>query len=622
VSGSRHILLVEDNSAHAELALRALERCAGLTTEVVETIAEAEEKLGRQHIDLILADLRLPDGSALDLLGHPTPVVVQTSQGDEARAVLAMKGGALDYCVKSPEMYRDLPIIIERALNASLNLFERRKAERLLRDSDERFRQLASSIPEAFWLFDVAMGRVVYASPAWSSVYGDVPTTWSGRLELVHPGDVEPLRELAAAESQVFRIVQGDTVRWVEERRFWNPGLEGEPRRLSCLAVDVTRRRGLEESLRHAHKMEAIGRLAGGVAHDFNNMLTAILSSAHELAETGADAELCELIISASERASELTRNLLSYSRRAKTEKSPLDVHAMIRAAISLLKRALPRSIEIQTDLSAPDATVWGDRAQVQSAFLNLGLNARDASPDEGKIYFGSRVVILDESETKMAGFELVPGPYLEVIVRDSGEGMPESTLSRIFEPFFTTKGLDRGTGLGLAAVYATMLEHQGAITVRSQVGEGTEFTLLFPLFSGGTPLSIDSAGQKVPSGRGLVLLVDDQELALGAARRVLGRLGYEVVTAGDGEAAWQIFKTRQGELVAVVTDLAMPKLDGRELIERILAISPGFPCVLCSGYASESRGASPVPILQKPFVRLELAEAIQAAIAKGGRQT
>ncbi|HET9933474.1 MAG TPA: response regulator, partial [Polyangiaceae bacterium] len=408
MTDARVILLVEDDSAHADLALRALERCDGLTVLVVDCVEQAREVLARQHVDLVLADLRLPDGSGLDLLQQEIPVVVQTSQGDESRAVAAMKGGALDYCVKSPEMFRDLPIIVERALNAGRNLFERRRAERSLRESDERFRQLAANIPEVFWLFDLASRQVEYASPAWESVYGPVPQTWEGRLQYAHADDAAPLWALGPSDGDLFRVVEGTSLRWVEERRFWINDAQAKTSRLACLAVDVTRRRELEASLSHTQKMHAIGQLAGGVAHDFNNMLAAILSAAEELSESKADPELCELIISASMRASELTRNLLSFSRRGKMELRVLDMHDVVRLAVTLLSRSINPNVRLITSLDATRAEVLGDPSQLESAILNLGLNARDALPPRGgDICFSSRELVFDEASSERKALNL-----------------------------------------------------------------------------------------------------------------------------------------------------------------------------------------------------------------------
>ncbi|MFO0684382.1 MAG: response regulator [Sandaracinus sp.] len=615
MSASRTILLVEDDTAHVELARRAIERSEGLGIRVVGSIASARAALAEGGVDLVLADLRLPDGSGLDLLDQSTPVVVQTSQGDEARAVAAMKGGALDYCVKSPEMYRDLPVTIERALNAATNLVERRKAEHGLRESDERFRQLVANIPEVFWLFDLATREVVYASPAWRAVYGDGPQSWEGRLAHVHADDLGALWVLGASDGDVFRIVDGASTRWVEERRFWIAGADGNPYRLACLGLDVTRRRELEASLRHAQKMNAIGELAGGVAHDFNNMLAPILSGAQELAASGGDAELCNLIVSAATRARQLTRNLLAFSRRGRAGVAVVNVHAVVSEAVALLRRTVPAGVRVTKSLTATNTELVGDAGQLQSALLNLGINARDALPGGGTIRFVTRDLELEAIPDEYRAFELAPGRYVELRVEDDGIGMPPEVLVRVFEPFFTTKDVGHGTGLGLAAVYATVLELRGAVTVTSREREGSVFTLLLPARPG--EQIVPTSSPAVPVGGGLVLLIEDEALVLRGAQRMLERLGYRVVSAVDGEAGWAAFERHRDELVAVVSDLTMPRLDGRTLLRRIRGVAPGLPCVLCTGFAGE--GEQDLPVLLKPYSREELAATLEAAIRRGG---
>ncbi|MBX7193145.1 MAG: response regulator [Sandaracinaceae bacterium] len=612
MSKRRVILLVEDDGAHAQLALRQIERSDDLAARVVETIAQAREVLAHEHVDLVLADLRLPDGSALELLDDETALVVQTSQGDEARAVAAMKGGALDYCVKSPEMYRDLPIILERALNAAHERAERRRAERSLRESDERFRQLAASIPEVFWLFDLATRQIVFASPAWEAVYGAAPRTWEGRLAHVHPDDVAASWALGPSEGDTFRIIEGASTRWVEERRFWTHDAEGHPFRLSCLAVDVTRRRELELELRHAQKMQALGQLAGGVAHDFNNTLSAILLAGRELADGGADPELCELILAAGARARDLTRNLLSFARRKKSETSVVDIHAVLREALTLLSRGLEAHTRLVTSLDATRTSVRGDASQLQSAFLNLGINARDAMPSGGELRVRTREVELDADACRASAFELEPGRYLELRVEDTGEGIAPEILPRVFEPFFTTK--ERGTGLGLAAVYGTAVEHRGAVTLRSERGVGTEVIVLLPLTD--HPRStVDDPRSSTPSlTGGLVLFVDDEPLVREAARRMLERAGFDVLTATDGAEGWAAFEAHRDALVAVISDVSMPKLDGPGLVRRIREAASTLPCVLCTGYLPDGLHAIEGPFLAKPFSRDDLLRAIDEA--------
>jgi PAS domain S-box-containing protein len=615
---------VEDDPAHAELASRALESVPSEhELHTVETLGDARRWLRKHTPDLVVSDLGLPDGSAIELLAEELPLVIMTSQGDEQRAVASMKGGALDYVVKSAEMYRELSKTVERALRASRAERERRRAEASLRESEERFRQLADNIQEAFWLYDIRARSMVYVSPAWSRVYGQsvaaVLDDPSARFEAVHPEDRKRVTEAFDAEApsrpiqQEYRVLTGDSVRWVAERTFPIEGSDGRPWRIAGLGADVTRRRELEGALRQSQKMEAIGQLAGGVAHDFNNMLTAIMAAAEQLghlSSTEEQLELCELVVSAAERTAQLTRKLLSFSRKGKLRSVHTDVHTVIQDTATLLGRSIDRRVKIIVELSAPSATVIGDASELSNAILNLGINARDAMPNGGELHITSSHRDLDEASCATMPFLLRPGPYIQVSVRDTGAGISQEHLPRVFEPFFTTKPVGQGTGLGLAAVYGTVVDHGGAVTVYSELGRGTVFHLYLPLSDGAPRAS--SPTSEAPRGSGLVLIVDDEPLVRNAGTQLLKSLGYEVVVAKDGAEGVRAFAEHHERLCAVLCDLVMPELSGSDASEQMRRIDPDVPIVICSGYPRDERGpyaASANEFLPKPYHRGELAD-------------
>jgi PAS domain S-box-containing protein len=630
------LLLVEDDSAHAELAARALTRATPPPEIVhVETLRRARGWLTERSADLIISDLRLPDGSPLELLeGHdraPQPVVVMTSHGDEAWAVAALKAGALDYVVKSPSMYRELPLIVERALCSWRNLRERHHAERSLRESEDRFQQLASSIQDAFWLYDLTDDRLVYVSPAWERMFGvtadEALRDASARLRAVHPEDRGRVSELlsgahlrsALAVSPLrfeYRCVTaGRALRWVEERAFPVHGNAGLPWRVAGLATDITTRRELEGALNQASKMDAIGQLAGGIAHDFNNMLGAILGAAEELNELVQDQEphreLCQMIVSASEKASQLTGKLLAFSRKSGKVLAPVDLNEVVKDTVTLLSRSVDRRVRISVTGMAAGAPVMGDAAQLQNALLNLGINARDAMPDGGTITLSTELRELDADACSTIPFSLSPGTYVRVAVRDTGAGIPRDVLPRVFEPFFTTKAAGRGTGLGLPAVYGTAVEHHGAVTVYSEEGRGTVFYLYIPVSANTVELLAEEA--RVPRGSGLVLLVDDEPLMLLAATRQLIGLGYSVVTAVDGEDGVSRFRSHHHELIAVICDVVMPLLSGVDAALRMHDIDASVPLILSSGFPGDERPGELVDrgiadFISKPFNRGTLA--------------
>jgi two-component system cell cycle sensor histidine kinase/response regulator CckA len=618
------VLLVEDDPAHAELARRALENVA-LSLHAVDTLSAATEWLSHRSADVVLSDLRLPDGSALELLADFVPLVVMTSQGDEQRAVAAMKGGALDYVVKSPEMYRDLPVIVERALRAARAERDRLRAEASLRESEERFRQLADSIEQAFWLYDLREARMVYASPAFPRVYRVSAEQAGGgedaRLASAHPDDLARIRATLGTtprvrESREFRIVGGERTTWVEERTFPVEGPDGQPWRIAGLGHDVSQRRELEGALRQAHKMQAVGQLAGGVAHDFNNMLTAILGSGDQLrslSSTDEQVELCDLIVFAAERAAELTHKLLAFSRKGKVLSTPVDIATVVRETAALLQRSIDRRVTVVTELSQSRMTVVGDGGQLQSAVLNLGINARDAMPHGGELCISADVKELDQAACATIPFDISPGRFARITVRDSGTGIAPENLARVFEPFFTTKPVGQGTGLGLAAVYGTVVEHGGAATVYSEIGRGTVVHLYLPL-SEGVPTPRPTSSE-APRGAGLVLLIDDEPLVRSVGQRLLESLGYHVIVAKDGRDGVVKFKESHERLVAVLCDLVMPVLSGGDATAEMRRIDPAVPILICSGYPRDDRAGDVVPgvqeFLAKPFHLSELASVL-----------
>ncbi|MEY4509872.1 MAG: hypothetical protein RLZZ450_1994, partial [Pseudomonadota bacterium] len=412
-----------------------------------------------------------------------------------------------------------------------------------------------------------------------------------------------------------FRVLDegtNTTPRWVEERTQPVDGFDGEPWRIAGIGTDVTRRHELEAALRQSQKMEAVGQLAGGVAHDFNNMLTAILHAAEELsvlATTDDQRRLSELVISAAERTADLTRKLLSFSRKGRVRSTPVDVHSVVADVVLLLNRSIDPRVKVVTDLRAPSATVLGDPGELQNALLNLGLNARDAMPDGGLLEISSQLRELDAADCATLPFTLAPGSFLQLSVRDGGTGIEPQHLARVFEPFFTTKPVGKGTGLGLAAVYGTAIEHHGAVTVYSEPGHGTVFHLYLPLTEGA--LLRPSSPSVAPLGTGLVLLVDDEPLVRSMGERLLRSLGYDVAVAQDGVEAVELFTAQHAQLAAVLCDVIMPERSGGDAIDDMRRIDATVPIIVCSGFPRDehlARGGEPLPFLAKPYHRGELA--------------
>jgi PAS domain S-box-containing protein len=377
---------------------------------------------------------------------------------------------------------------------------------------------------------------------------------------------------------------------------------------------DVTERMELELQLRQAQKMEALGRLAGGVAHEFNNLLTVILGHAQLLAGEGARDER-RAIIQAAEGAAELTRNLLSFSRQAVRAPVVLDLDDTVAAVAKLATRVIGEQIQLVTERAARPCQVRVDPNQIQQVLLNLALNAKDAMPDGGVLRMRAFPQTL---EAERAGRipNTRPGPYVVVEVSDSGIGMDEPTKARIFEPFFTTKPSGKGTGLGLAIVYGAVRQSGGAIEVESQPGEGTTFRIYLPVDTGAAPAAVETPPQLAARGTGTVLVIEDDVEVAALIARILRGSGYTVWLAHDACQADELWRTHGAAADLLLTDVVMPERGGPQTARLFREDRPDLRVLFMSGYAPEHNGEpAPHDWLEKPFTPDALLARVQAAL-------
>jgi two-component system, cell cycle sensor histidine kinase and response regulator CckA len=397
--------------------------------------------------------------------------------------------------------------------------------------------------------------------------------------------------------------------------------------------VAETELREKEDQLRQSQKLEAVGQLAGGVAHDFNNVLTGIMGNASLLqincAPDSEGAGYVSAILTASERAAALTRQLLDFSRKGRVRDVDTDLHALIADVEALLGRSLDPRVVISTRLEATSSVVRGDPAQLQNALLNLAINARDAMPDGGELVFATRDLQISPDGSGRGAFRdhiLAAGHYVEVVVSDTGSGMDSEVLGRLFEPFFTTKAPGKGTGLGLAGVYGCVRSHAGVIRVESEPGQGTRFELLFPLakrVASGTPTAPLSFPEATASGVGAtVLVVDDEEMVRTLAVLALKKDGYEIVEAEDGLGAVAAVEA-PAHLDLLLLDLIMPGLSGEQTLARVRALRPDLPVLVASGFSEPQTMQRVLTLdgvrgfLAKPYTVDELRRAVVLALAE-----
>jgi signal transduction histidine kinase len=389
---------------------------------------------------------------------------------------------------------------------------------------------------------------------------------------------------------------------------------EGGVARIFGTAIDLTEARRLEEQLREAQKMQAVGQLAGGVAHDFNNLLTAVLGNIELVLSSEEDARCRRLLqgaLRAAERGAELTRQLLAYSRRQRLQEESVDLNERIRGMLDLLRRTLGPAITIEQRLDAALWRVRADATQLELAILNLAINARDAMPEGGVLII--ETMNLPESGVRRPK-DLPVGEFVSIMVRDHGVGMSETVRAKAFEPFFTTKEVGKGSGLGLAQVYAFAEQSGGRAQIASRLGRGTTVTLLLPRSTVEVETRAAAEAIRPRSGSGKVLIVDDEPEVREFAATSLRELGYEVAEASGGRVALEMLD-RDLPVDLLILDYAMPGMSGLEVMQAARARRPGLPLLLITGYAAGNLAETLGPgaaVLHKPFRQAELGHAVE----------
>jgi PAS domain S-box-containing protein len=639
---SPRVLIVEDVPTDAELAEHAL-RSGGVaaTVQRVDSEPAFTRALREFRPDLILSDHSLPTFSAADALriaqreAPGTPVIVVTGSLDEETAADYIKAGAADYVIKH-HLERLAPAVL-RAPQLKRTQDEHARAEQQLRQSEERYRALIEGVRDMIFTLGLD-GRITSLNPAFETTTGWPSAEWLGKPfeDLLHPDDVPLALELVSrgirAERQPVRELRVRTRTGeyrVGEFAATPQMREGQLVGILGTARDVTERVSLEQQLRQAQKMEAIGRLAGGVAHDFNNILTAITGFADlVLEDLGAQdprrRDVAE-IARAAERAAGLTRQLLAFSRQQVMQAQVLDLNALVAGTEAMLGRLLGEDVALATRFAPNLGAVKADPGQLEQVIMNLAVNARDAMPNGGKLTIETANVELDDSYTE-EHIPTQPGPYVMLAVTDTGVGMDEKTQTHLFEPFFTTKERGKGTGLGLATAYGIVKQSGGYIWVYTELGRGTTFKIYLPRVAA-APEPPRSGALPGPAldGTETVLLAEDEAGVRAVARQALIRHGYTVLEAPSAEAALDLAERYTGPIHLLLTDVVMPGMNGRALAIRLAERRSDLRIIYMSGYAEEAITRHGVleqglTYVQKPFTPDDLVRRVRAALDQGPR--
>ncbi len=528
------------------------------------------------------------------------PIVFQQGQWLGEMTILSKKG-KLTSTIQNIFFIRDTakkPLYIA---NIITNISEHERAERAIRESEEKYRGVVEE--SLVGVYIIEDGLFKYANKQYCDIsgyaYEELVNTLD-YLKLVHPEDQDKVRDHTNARlrgesdsiAYQFRMIRKDGKEVMVKALASVSSHHGRPAIIGTL-LDISNEQALEQQLRQAHKMEAIGQLAGGVAHDFNNILTALMGYGNllkmKMKEDDPSRLYVDQILTSSEKAASLTQNLLAFSRKQMIKLEPFELNAIIKDARRLLKRLLTEDIELKLKLSEEDLTILTDITQMNQILLNLATNARDAMPQGGALTIETKMVELGKDFYFFHG-KIESGKYIRISVSDTGHGMDDNTKEQIFNPFFTTKEVGKGTGLGLSIVYGIVKQHSGLIDVQSNPGKGTTFHLYFPAASPRMveTRKIESIMEAPPNGKEVILVAEDNTEVRQLTKEVLEESGYTVLEARDGWDAIEKFTQNKDKINLVILDVVMPKKNGKEAYNEIRKIRDDVKALFTSGYTGD----------------------------------
>jgi PAS domain S-box-containing protein len=627
------VLMVEDDDSDAVLITRELGRLTPPpAVQHVRTQPAFAAALDGFAPHVILSDHNIPGFSgweALELAQRTrpdVPFILVTGSLDEETAVRYLRGGAADYILKD-RLVRLGPALLEA--------LERARQRDALRSQERLLRQIIDANPSLIFVKDWN-GRFVLVNQATAQVYGTTVDSLVGKTDADFNRNAEEVAHFLRDDRDVMSSGQsklipeepvtnpaGDT-RWFQTIKVpLRSPAEGTATILG-VATEITERKRLEEQLLQSQKMEAVGQLAGGVAHDFNNILTAIVGYtdllATELGSNVQQLEDLEEIRKAARRAAALTRQLLAFSRKQVLEPRIIDVNSVVLNLDKMLRSLIAENVALKTNLADNLAAARADPNQIEQVIMNLAINARDAMPEGGTVTIETRNATLDDNYAAQH-VAVVPGEYVMLAVSDTGCGMDAKTQSRIFEPFFTTKPPGRGTGLGLSTVYGIVKQSGGNIWLYSEPGKGTTFKIYLPAIAA-VPEDIGKVApaEAAPRRGGTVLVVEDDEQLRRLTHRALASQGYTVLEADRGSTALDIARRHKGHIDLLLTDVIMPDTNGRKLAETMRAARPELRVLYMSGYpdgaiASHGMLEPGVAYLAKPFTTEAVARRVREVL-------
>ncbi len=640
------VLMVEDSEDDALLIRRALEK-GGFEPEClrVETAQDMSAALSNASWDVILCDFKLPQFSGLDAISVlektriDIPILIVSGSIGEEMAAECMRLGANDYIMK--DNLSRLCHAIQRELNEAQSRHKRRQAEEALQKSEEEFKTIANyTVDWESWF--APDGTYLWVNPAIERLTG-----YSADEVLAMPDFISVM--IAGEDQESFRRYFQDVLTGTRGENFeirylhkngtklwlsvsWQPvyntqgiflGIRTSGRDITARKQAEEERRNLEKQLFEAQKLEAIGTLAGGIAHDFNNILSGIIGYAELAAmqtDDGRRRGNIQQILKAADRARNLVKQILAFSRHTEQDKKPMDLNMVIGEALKLLRATMPTTIEMRQTLTDKPTIVYADSTQMHQVIMNICTNAAHAMGEKS----GVLAVTLSKEEIISGAIShrlnVTPGIYARLTIADSGQGIDPAYVNRIFDPFFTTKKTGEGTGLGLAVVYGIVHDHGGSIQVKSLPDQGATFDVYLPLLDNGGILQDAPTTEAIPRGHERILFVDDEIDLVDVGKQMLANLGYLVTACAGSLEALKIYQAKPGAFDLVITDMNMPGMSGSELASEMFKLRPDQAIILCTGYSDymNSDRASQMGIasfILKPLTRKILASLVRKVL-------
>jgi two-component system, cell cycle sensor histidine kinase and response regulator CckA len=657
-----NILLIEDNSAEARFLQETLKGALFQRFDLIHVsrLSEAIQLFTDRSFDVVLLDLTLPDSQglvSLDAIIHHAPelpIVVLTNTNDDKLAVEAVRQGAQDYLVKrqvtGEVLVRSLRYAIERkqvseALREANEALEIRVEERTaeLAEANDRLKQEIQTRQQAQERLELAQKVGKIGTFEWNiqsnevtwtaeleALYGVSPGSFSryeNWLQTLHPDDRDSTEQSFSHAVQAgleldteFRIVcvNGD-IHWIaaKSRVFCDP--IGQPLRMLGIHMDITEKKQLEAQFLQAQRLESLGTLASGIAHDLNNILTPILAISQLLPLklsnlSEKDQQLLATLEASAKRGADLVKQILSFARRLEGRRITLQIEHLLLEVKKIVQETFLKSIVIQTNISSNLWCVSADVTQLHQVLMNLCVNARDAMHQGGVLTISAENQWLDEANARMH-LDARVGAYVKVTISDTGAGIPPHILHRIFDPFFTTKEVGKGTGLGLSAVLGIVKSHGGFVDVQSWVGQGSQFVVYLPATQASTASPTPSP--ELLSGQGeMILVVDDEVGICEVTKTTLEMHNYRVLTANDGSEAIALYAEHKHEISSVLIDMIMPSMDGLATIPLLRKLNPQVQVIAMGGLASVETIAQAERLgscfLAKPFTTKDLLQTLR----------